>query len=232
MKKIDEKYFLYPEGKKEQEEQGIHVTLEPGESILWKGKPNKKCFIWSAFLRLLPFALLWLLFDGFALGMIFGFMQGIPWFVYFIFVIFFLFHLIPVWAWIASIFSAKKRQEIEEYAFTETRIFIRKGFIGSSTVSVPYVSLTSLNLRIGLLEKIFHVGDIYIVAGKEKYVLEDLEHPEFLFSRLQEISHQVKTDILYPNAYRPKENPGYHVTLMDNSKESSGSESSSCNKEE
>ena len=39
------------------------------EKILWKGKPSKKCFILeSIFNPLLPFALMWLLFDIFAMG--------------------------------------------------------------------------------------------------------------------------------------------------------------------
>ncbi len=207
MKKIDEKFFVYPEGEKK--EATIDSLLAPGEEVLWRGKPNRKAFIGNAIIRFLPFALLWLCFDiGFVVMMFF---TGAPWFVYLIMAIFLLFHLIPVWAWIMQAVSASKRQKEEEYAFTPTRILIRKGFIGSNTVSVPYISLTSLNLRVGLIEKMFHVGDIYIVEGNNKYVLEDLEHADFILSRLEEIAHAVKTDIIFPNAYRPNENPGYQT---------------------
>ena len=70
MKKIDEKFFVYPEGEKK--EATIDSLLAPGEEVLWRGKPNRKAFIGNAIIRFLPFALLWLCFDiGFVVMMFF-----------------------------------------------------------------------------------------------------------------------------------------------------------------
>ena len=114
--------------------------------------------------------------------------------------------------------TAGRRHKMEEYAFTDRRIIVRKGMVGARIQSILYSDLTSVNLRVGLIEKMCKVGDIYIVAGKETAVLEDLEDPQFLYSRLQGIANDIKADILYPNALRPGENPGYKTSYRGEDK--------------
>ena len=46
----------------------LREVLFEGENVLWEGKPHKLCYIWRAARALLPFALIWLLFDGFFIG--------------------------------------------------------------------------------------------------------------------------------------------------------------------
>lgn len=42
-----------------------------------------------------------------------------------------------------------------------------------------------------------------------------IEHPYDTFRLLKGVAFNTKTDILYPNAYRPAENPGYKTKLKD-----------------
>ena len=43
----------------------LELMIEEKEKILWRGRPNKKCYILEGiFNPLLPFALIWLLFDS------------------------------------------------------------------------------------------------------------------------------------------------------------------------
>ena len=205
MKKIDDRYFVNPN----QGDESLDACLEENEQILWRGKPYKKSFILSSVFRLLPVALIFLLFDVSFIVMLCLFMDGMPWFVYIFIGVFFCFHLLPLWIWIAGIVSASKRQQKEEYAFTSKRIIIKQGLIGSTVLSIYYPSLTSVNLRIGLIEKLCKVGDIYIVANNPKAVLEDIKDPYFIASRLQGIANDIKSDIYYPNDLRPKDNHGY-----------------------
>ena len=205
MKKIDDRYFVNPN----QGVESLDACLESDEQILWRGKPYKKSFILSSVFRLLPVALIFLLFDVSFIVMLCLFMDGMPWFVYIFIGVFFCFHLLPLWIWIAGIVSASKRQQKEEYAFTSKRIIIKQGLIGSTILSIYYPSLTSVNLRIGLIEKLCKVGDIYIVANNQKAVLEDIKDPYFIASRLQGIANDIKSDIYYPNDLRPKDNHGY-----------------------
>ena len=73
------------------------------ETILYEGKPDKKCFIFeSIFNPLLPFAIIWAVFDLGFIGIGTGPMK--------VFMIpFMLFHMMPVWLYLAGvIFSFKK----------------------------------------------------------------------------------------------------------------------------
>ena len=39
----------------------------------------------------------------------------------------------------------------------------------------------------------------------------DIENPQEIYSRLQKIVLDIQTDIEFPNALRPDENPGYNT---------------------
>ena len=211
MKKIDENYFIKKD--KVNFEPTIEESLYENETILRKGKPKKNSYIWNSILKFLPFALIWLVFDGFMIGMMCSFTEGIPLPLLIFLIFFFIFHLLPVWIWISNIVTVSKRLKIEEYAFTEQRIIIKRGFIGANIVSINYSSLVSVNLRIGLIERICKVGDIYLVSDdKQKNVLEDISDPYFIYNKLQKIANDIKADILYPNNLRPQENKGYKTS--------------------
>ena len=66
MAKYNEKYFQNDSMKNN----NIDDLIDSNEQILWRGKPKKSAFILSKFLGLLPFVIIWLLFDGFFIYMI------------------------------------------------------------------------------------------------------------------------------------------------------------------
>ena len=199
MKTVDEKYFI---NDTKGNNFSIENSLSSDESLLWKGKPLRKSFILNSVLKFLPFALIWLIFDTLFIVLLVLNVKEIPTIVIVFLAIFFLFHLIPVWLWIYSIISASKRQKIEEYAFTNKRILIKQGFIGSTIISVFYDSINSVNLKIGIIEKMCHVGDIYILSNNQKVVLEDILDPIFITTKLQDIALTNKKDIYFPNNLR------------------------------
>ena len=213
MKKVDDKYFIKPE--KDYSEQTIESVLAEDEKILWKDKPRRLSFVLSAILKMAPIAIVWLGFDIFFICVMVSSMGAIPSGLIAFIVIFFAFHLIPVWMWIYSILSASRRQKLEEYAFTNLRIIIKRGFIGSEIKSIYYSSLNSVNLKVGIIEKLCKVGDIYLVANNEKIILEDVKDPYFISKKLQKIALDIKTDIIYPNDLRPKTNHGYKTDYKE-----------------
>ena len=218
MKKIDEKYFIPPSDPKKQD-LPLDSVLTAGEEILWRGKPLRRSFLLSSFFKFFFVALLWGLFDGFAIAMIVTHIPELPIPLIIFMIVFFLFHLLPLWLWIYNIISAGRRQKLEEYAFTGTRIIIKRGFVGAEIQSIYYSSITSVNLRIGIIEKLCKVGDIYIVADTQRNVLEDIQDPYFIYGRLQKIANDIKSDILYPNAKRPGTNPGYKTSYKPSENE-------------
>lgn len=213
MKKIDPKYFINENNVNYLPT--IDEILDDGEEILWKGKPKKISYILNSCLKFLPIALVWLAFDIGFIVMMTHVMNEIDWWLILIFVIFFMFHLLPVWLWISSIVTSFRRLKIEEYAFTNKRIIIKKGLIAADIKSINYESLTSVNIRIGVIERMCKVGDIYIVSKNEKYVIEDISDPYFIYQKLSKIANDIKSDIIYPNAYRPNENPGFKTSYKN-----------------
>lgn len=207
MKKINEKYFINKD--KDYSKQSIESVLLDDEKILWKDKPRLLSFVLSAIFKQLVFVIVFLGFDIVFLTLLFNFVPNIPMPVLIFIIVFFVLHLIPVWIWIYGIVSAFKRQKLEEYAFTDRRIIVKKGFIGSKIDSIYYTSLDSVNLKVGIIEKMCKVGDIYIVSEGKNIVLEDIKDPYFISQRLQAIAMDIKSDIIFPNALRPKENAGY-----------------------
>ena len=207
MAKLDENYFkIEPSGR---DLKTIEDVIGSDEQILWSGKPKKRAFLINAFTKMLPIALIWLLFDGAFIGLMIGTMDEIPAPVKIFMVVFFLFHLMPVWIWLSNVLTANRQHENLEYAFTNKRIIIKSGIIGIDFKNIYYSEIDSVNLRVGLVDRIEKVGDIYIKSIGGANVLYDLENPYTLTEKLQKIVVDIKTDIQFPNNLRPAENDGY-----------------------
>ena len=162
-----------------------------------------------------PIALIWLLFDGgFIVAMCTtGAMDSAPPFVPLILVVFFAFHLTPVWIWLGNILTANIQHKNLEYVFTNKRIIIKSGVVGIDFQNVYYSEIESVNLKVGLIDKMLKVGDIYIKSKNGAKVLFDIADPYFITQKLQQIVIDIKTDVEFPNALRPEENPGYNTKL-------------------
>ena len=209
MAKLDENYFkIEPSGR---DLKTIEDVIGSDEQILWSGKPKKRAFLINAFTKMLPIALIWLLFDGAFIGLMIGTMDEIPAPVKIFMLVFFLFHLMPVWIWLSNVLTANRQHENLEYAFTQKRIIIKSGIIGIDFKNIYYSEIDSVNLRVGLVDRIEKVGDIYIKSIGGANVLYDLENPYSLTEKLQKIVVDIKTDIQFPNNLRPAENDGYNT---------------------
>ena len=213
MAKYDEHYFYQTE----KTNQDIKDLLTEDEQLLWQGKPHKTSFIFSLIFKMMPIALLWLGFDSFFIvtligtGAINGMGTGLILFL----VGFFALHLLPVWIWIKNIVTASIQHKNLEYAFTNKRIIIKSGVIGIDFQNIYYSSISSVNLRVGLIDRIFKVGDIYILSDRKAQVLFDISNPYIITTKLQEIVNDIKTDVYFPNALRPSENQGYNTKYKD-----------------
>lgn len=192
-------------------EYGRHTpVLAAGEAVLWRGKPKRSSFIATKSLTMLPIAIIWLCFDSAFLMVAFS--GDGPWFL----IPFMLLHLMPVWIWLGNVVTASRRWQNTCYYVTNRRIIIQGGFLAVNEQSLFFKDIHNVQVRIGLLDKIFSTGDVLLdmgaVSSKGRPIyasLEDLEDPHQVYHRVQKIVLDMQTDIEYPNAYRPAENPGY-----------------------
>lgn len=206
MARFDEKNFTNPQAAEYEPEK----QLSDGETILWRGKPDRKAHIWAQIFGMLPVAIIWLLFDAAFIYLIacFGVFRQLPWFAAVGICIFFVLHLAPVWIWIYKIVTASRRQKNTEYVFTDKRIIIKSGVIGIDVSNIYYTEINGVNLKVGLSDRIFKVGDIYISGAFRAQVLWDIDSPYEVTAKLQKIVNDIRTDVYYPNNLRPEENGG------------------------
>lgn len=189
------------------------------EEVLLRMKAKKAPFIWSRILNMLPFVLIWLIFDGVFIGLIASNVSDMPIGLIIFLVFFFLLHLLPFWIWLKNVLTASAQHKNIEYAFTNKRIIIRSGLI-IDVDNISYADIVSVNLKVGIIDRWCKVGDIYITTKSRTFVLWDIENPYAVVNQLQKITSDIKADIYFPNALRPEENKGFQTkyTGMDDKK--------------
>ena len=188
--------------------------LVEGESLIWSAKPKKNAFIINKILGMMPIALIWLAID---LGIIIGATsaEDFPKEMAFFFIPFFALHLMPVWIWLGNVLTASKKWKNTKYYVTDKRIIIQNGFIGESLQTVYYKDIKNVNMHVGIIDKLLGVADINFELGGTSNTATtnasflDIENYMEIYPRLQKIVLDIQTDMEYPNAYRPDENPGY-----------------------
>lgn len=200
-------------------EENLTSPLVEGEKVLWSAKPKKSAFIINKILIMMPFALIWLLFDSMFIIPITksGAIKEMLFFI----IPFFALHLMPVWIWLGNCLTASKKWRNTKYYVTDKRIIIQTGIIGANYETIYYKDIKNVNLRIGIIDKMLGVGDIYIDTGtvmrtsdgtqSVKNAILDIENPYEIYPKLQKIVLDMQTDVEFPNAYRPSENPGYNT---------------------
>lgn len=188
-------------------------VLTAGEHILWSGKPKKTPFILSHSLTMMPIAIVWIWFDFTAISSIFS-SGDIQWFL----LGFFTLHLMPVWIWLGSLITAPKRWCNTNYYVTNRRIIIQGGFLALNEKSLFFKDIRSVQNRIGIFDKVFGTGSILfnseMISNNNKATppsFQYLENAQQIYTRVQRTVLDMQTDMEYPNAYRPEENPGYNT---------------------
>ncbi|MBI2667067.1 PH domain-containing protein [Candidatus Woesearchaeota archaeon] len=195
----------------------LDKVLDEHEKVFWEGKPNFWPFFFSGIAASL-FGIIFLVAGAFVL------VQGLKsgnW----------LFLLFPhFWIGVVIVFGAPIYKALvykhTYYAITNKRVLFQTGLIGRDFRIIDFDQITNAEVNVGVLDKLFSrdSGSILISTagtfGQGKhgriarpYVLSNIPDPYGVFKFFKKVSHAVKTDIQYPNKYRPKSNPGYHTAL-------------------
>jgi hypothetical protein len=102
------------------------------------------------------------------------------------------------------------------YAYSGRRVIIRTGFIGINYLTFDYDKISDTEITVNIFEKMYSVGTIKFSTGARDskgnllyQQFTSIKNPYDVFKELKEVTVNVKTDYDYPNALRPKDNPGY-----------------------
>ena len=209
----------------------LELMVGKDEKVLWQGKPNKRCFILEGiFNPMLPFALVWFLFDSLFITAFIGGAAtlGAP-AVFSIFqLIFFLFHLMPVWIYLGGVIFVFRRYQHTEYIVTDKGVYISGGLFSYTCNMKPFTELARVNIHRGIIDQMIGVGDVVLtsnnvadlyssnvrVNGRPLDVgttIADIEDYRKVFEIIKKLQEDIYTDTMYPNDLRPEENHGYRT---------------------
>lgn len=180
------------------------------ETILYEGKPDKKCFIFeSIFNPLLPFAIIWAIFDAGFLGMAVGGMQ-------LILLPFMLFHMMPVWIYLAGVIFLFRKYRNTYYIVTDHAVYVSSGVFSMNLETKTFAELSRVNLHRGIFDQIFHVGDVQLTTNQftrkgmpAVMGLNSISDYMRVFQLVKKLQKDIYADTMYPNDLRPEENHGY-----------------------
>ncbi|MGV8176188.1 MAG: PH domain-containing protein, partial [Candidatus Bilamarchaeaceae archaeon] len=193
-------------------------VLNEDERILWQGKPRflpfvlQGCGVTTLFgilwmFILLPFAGMALL-TGFSMATLFL----IPFF------------LVGLWLVIGIPLYLALVHGKMQYTITDKRVITEKGLVGRDFEYFDLANASNVEVNIGFWDKIIgqNTGSINLsssgmlqFSGRRNTPLImpnricNIENPYEVFKFLKKMAYDMKTDVEYPNAYRPPENPGY-----------------------
>ena len=181
------------------------------ETILYEGKPDKKCFIIeSIFNPLLPVAILWAVIDMGFLG--FGMGGGMPIFM----LPFMLFHMMPVWIYLGGFFFSFRRYQNTYYIVTDHAVYASSGIFTMNLETKTFAELSRVNLHRGIFDQMFGVGDVQITTNQltKKNMpamlnINSISNYTEVYQMVKKLQKDIYADIMYPNDLRPKENHGY-----------------------
>ena len=180
------------------------------ETILYEGKPDKKCFIYeSIFNPLLPFAIIWAIFDMGFMGVAMGSMQLIM-------IPFLLFHMMPVWIYLAGVIFSFRKYKNTYYIVTEHAVYISSGIFTMNLEAKTFAELSRVNLHRGIFDQMFHVGDVQITTNQftRKNMpavlgINSISDYAEVYQLVKKLQKDIYSDTMYPNDLRPEENHGY-----------------------
>lgn len=108
------------------------------------------------------------------------------------------------------------------YGFSNKRIMMRSGFIGTDFKMVDYDKIVDIEVKVNPIDRYFNTGTIKFYSGRNSEddegsstKLHDdwshIENPYEVFKQVKKVMVDIKTDYNYPNAKRPSTNPGYNT---------------------
>lgn len=195
----------------------LKLIIGPNEEILYEGKPNKKCYIFeSIFNPMLPIALLWGIIDFGVLGgaMLGGGVGNASFFI----IPFMLIHLMPVWIYLGGVLFSSVRYRNTAYIVTDRAIYVSSGIFTRNVNAKPFAELSHINLHRGIFDQMFNVGDIiattdqFTEKGKSVTInISSISNYIEVYNLVKKLQTDIYTDVMYPNAKRPADNPGYNT---------------------
>jgi membrane protein YdbS with pleckstrin-like domain len=209
----------------------LDKILNTDEKILWEGGPK----FWPFFLgRSLPLTIFGIIWMGFMMiFVIVSLISGGP-------AKYFIFAMPHFWIGLFLLFGPPIYNFLvfkhTYYAITDKRVILQTGVIGRDFQIIDFNQVTNAEVNIGVFDKLIgqNTGSILISSAgsftyapnnttmqklQRPYTISNVVNPYDVFKFFKKVSYDAKTDIEYPNKFRPTENPGYKTDYDPNKKQ-------------
>ena len=196
-----------------------------GEKVLWEGSPQFWPFVLGKVILTSLFGLMWCGVMFFMFLINFFTQDGLMRFVVLLTPHFWIGFLLLFGPIIYQLLVFKHTH----YAITDKRVIVQKGVIGRDFDIIDFDKITNAQVNVGFFDKLFgkNCGSVFISTpstmsaslytnrsnAMRPHHLSSITDPYNVFKMFKKVSHDVKTDIQYPNQYRPASNPGYNTSL-------------------
>ena len=135
--------------------------------------------------------------------------------------VFMLIHMMPLWVGLGNMIRLIFVYRNTYFCYTDKRVIIKTGFMGVDYKIKDFYNIGNIEVNVGPLENILGVGTIRIdeeivktnnnSSRRVGNRLYGIQRPYEVFKDLKEVVMDIKTDINYPNEYRPDVNKGYNT---------------------
>jgi hypothetical protein len=182
------------------EAETIEYFLQPDEKIIWQGKPKLTPFVISA----IPATLFGLFFSSIPAiifyGLVFKIPSGGPMGSIRLFMILFSipFLIIGILILLSPLYNFLSYRFIE-YAVTNKKIIAKGGLIGRDIKTLYYHQISDVEVRVGILGRIFAVGDIIFLTTGGGSIFGNfacLSNPYEVFKTIKGLIQEART---YPS---------------------------------
>lgn len=207
----------------------LRRQIGSNENVIWEGRKDTRVSVFEAiFNPMLPFALIWLIFDSFFISTFLSGMRmgqtgssamigGMA--------AFFALHLMPVWIYLFGVITSGLKAKHTQYMITDRAIYIQSGIFSTITEMKPFTDLSHVSVRQGFFDKIFKTGDVIsecnhisLSSGSSNHGhgmnIENIRDYESVFRLVKEYQEAIYSDTMYPNDLRPDENHGYNTRYI------------------
>jgi uncharacterized membrane protein YdbT with pleckstrin-like domain len=124
--------------------------------------------------------------------------------------------LLPVWIYLGGVLLSIRKYKNTAYIVTDRAIYISGGAFSKSLTRKSFAELSNIHMHRGIFDQWFKVGDVIATSGQltekgKASAAKICNISEYLevYNLVKKLQTDIYTDVMYPNALRPDENPGY-----------------------
>lgn len=204
----------------------LYSMVGKDEKILWCASPDFKCFILEAvFNPLLPFAIVWALFDSmFIFGIAAADKSSAPQLSFMLIpvIAFFALHLMPVWIYLGGVIFSYLKYKNTFFIVTDKGVYCSGGMFSKTYEHKPFTELSHINIHRGIIDQWLGVGDVVMTSNQDGFNTRNINHslyrgiticdiPDYqkVYDMVKQLQTDIYSDTMYPNDLRPKQNHGY-----------------------